>query len=609
MQKKYLILIKIFFILIIFFLFFNYIIINLNTFYYNILIILNLFNIIDFIGSTENFINIIITNIYNLNLSNLFNYLFLTKLDYILYTIKDIFFKIFFNLNIIDLLLSLLPQEQIFSYFYFIFNKLIIIIKFLSLKSLSSSYLIFINDNLINLITNNNINIFICYIFIKILLKIKIIIIILTKIFITNFNKILLNFFNKIIIHSFTSIVPLIKLKFINSNNKVIFLIYNYILNYDVFKNINFIFTSIFNIVVIFVSFNYYFNCLYYFTINIFVNYLYKLTNLFFYFLSVLTQLSLIFKEYIFTFFSSSYFFAFWSQFFPKGWGSWNKEFLLNILVEIKELVSLNFVSYNQFIIFKVLIIILLNLFIIIFIFNYIKNFKDKLVYLHIYPKYILYTCSFFTFSNDDSEGETEVEEEGIMAEEEGITAEAEINNNLVNEVFTAEEADLTTEENLEAENYKDIDENIGWNNLNKNFKDLSPENQILYVTNKFSLFGLNKNDNYFLINHLIASILNTTSGFKLDVDKFLINNINILINDHRKLKLNKNSFVRYKPFLINNKLESKFNPLIPYKSDDQFQYELQDLLESMEEAKNTSEDKLNSNNISNNNLLENNND
>jgi hypothetical protein len=48
------------------------------------------------------------------------------------------------------------------------------------------------------------------------------------------------------------------------------------------------------------------------------------------------------------------------------------------------------------------------------------------------------------------------------MAEEEGITAEAEINNNLVNEVFTAEEADLTTEENLEAENYKDIDENIG---------------------------------------------------------------------------------------------------------------------------------------------------
>src|SRR5882762_892355 len=299
MQKNYLILIKIFFILIIFFLFFNYIIINLNTFYYNILIILNLFNIIDLIGSTENFINIIITNIYNLNLSNLFNYLFLTKLDYILYTIKDISFKFFFNLNIIDLLLSLLPQEQIFSYFYFIFNKLLIIIKFFSLKSLSSSYLIFL------------INIFIYYILNKILLKIKIIIIILTKIFITNFNKILLNFFNKIIIHSFTSIVPLIKLKIINSNNKFIFLIYNYILNYDVFKNINFIFTSIFNIVVIFVSFNYYFNCLYYFTINIFVNYLYKLTNLFFYFLSVLTQLSLIFKEYIFTFFSSSYFFAF----------------------------------------------------------------------------------------------------------------------------------------------------------------------------------------------------------------------------------------------------------------------------------------------------------
>src|SRR6267154_1884205 len=136
MQKKYLILIliQILFILIIFFGFFNYIVIYLNTFYY----------------------------------------------------------------NFIDLLLNLLPQEQTFSYFDFIYNKLLFIKKFLSLKSLSSSYLIFINDKLINLITNNNlnINIFICYIFIKILLKIKIIIIILTKIFIINTNKLLFQIIN-----------------------------------------------------------------------------------------------------------------------------------------------------------------------------------------------------------------------------------------------------------------------------------------------------------------------------------------------------------------------------------------------------------------------------
>jgi len=162
MQKKYLILIliQILFILIIFFGFFNYIVIYLNTFYY----------------------------------------------------------------NFIDLLLNLLPQEQTFSYFDFIYNKLLFIKKFLSLKSLSSSYLIFINDKLINLITNNNlnINIFICYIFIKILLKIKIIIIILTKIFITNTNKILLNFLNKIILFSFTSIVSVMKRQIIISNNKFI---------------------------------------------------------------------------------------------------------------------------------------------------------------------------------------------------------------------------------------------------------------------------------------------------------------------------------------------------------------------------------------------------
>jgi len=179
----------------------------------------------------------------------------------------------------------------------------------------------------------------------------------------------------------------------------------------------------------------------------------------------VLTQLLLTFEEYLFTYFSSSYLCAFLSRSLGEPL---DKEFLLQILVEIQELVSLSFLFLNKFIIFKILVIILLSLFIIIFVYNSIKNFKDKLVYLHIYPKYILYTCSFFSFSNDDSEVETDIEAEAeaeveAETETEGITAEAEINNNnLVNEVLTAEESDLPEEENLEEENYKDIDENLG---------------------------------------------------------------------------------------------------------------------------------------------------
>lgn len=105
---------------------------------------------------------------------------------------------------------------------------------------------------------------------------------------------------------------------------------------------------------------------------------------------------------------------------------------------------------------------------------------------------------------------------------------------------------------------------------------------------------------NPFLIQHFIASILTNTSGNRDDVYKFLNDNLNTIINSRRNTQLNKHSFIRFRPFLLNNSATSSFSSVVPYQPDDGYAYELQDLLDSMEEAKKTFASELLKNNNDN---------
>jgi hypothetical protein len=98
------------------------------------------------------------------------------------------------------------------------------------------------------------------------------------------------------------------------------------------------------------------------------------------------------------------------------------------------------------------------------------------------------------------------------------------------------------------------------------NFKDLTMQDKMNYIKYKFELKGLDSND--FLTQHFSNSLLSNTSGTKLDVDNFLNTNLNILLNDHRNTQLNKHSFVRFKPFILNNKAKSYYSPILPYIHD-----------------------------------------
>jgi hypothetical protein len=90
-------------------------------------------------------------------------------------------------------------------------------------------------------------------------------------------------------------------------------------------------------------------------------------------------------------------------------------------------------------------------------------------------------------------------------------------------------------------------------------------------------LKGLNTNS--FLSNYFIQAILNNTSGSKIDVDKFLNQNLNTILNDQRNIQLNQNSFVRIRPLLLNNSeslnlqnLQTKsFQSVVPFKPMNDF--------------------------------------
>lgn len=93
--------------------------------------------------------------------------------------------------------------------------------------------------------------------------------------------------------------------------------------------------------------------------------------------------------------------------------------------------------------------------------------------------------------------------------------------------------------------------ENTGWDNIHIPFGNLTDMDKETYIQNKMELKGLNTNS--FLINYFIQAILNNTSGSKIDVDNFLNQNLNTILNDQRNIQLNQHSFVRIKPLLLNN--------------------------------------------------------
>src|ERR1700677_2217560 len=127
------------------------------------------------------------------------------------------------------------------------------------------------------------------------------------------------------------------------------------------------------------------------------------------------------------------------------------------------------------------------------------------------------------------------------------------------------------------------------------NFKNITVTNKNKYISNMMASKGLEINP--FLINYFIGAILNNTSGNKIDVDNFLNTNLNTIMNDQRNLQLNKHSFVRYKPFLLNNSSTSYNSSVLPYVPDDAFAYELKEELEAMKEAQNTATNEVKNNN------------
>ena len=127
------------------------------------------------------------------------------------------------------------------------------------------------------------------------------------------------------------------------------------------------------------------------------------------------------------------------------------------------------------------------------------------------------------------------------------------------------------------------------------NFKNITVHNKNKYISNMIESKGLDINP--FLINYFIEAILNNTSGNKIDVDNFLNTNLNTIMNDQRNLQLNKHSYVRYKPFLLNNSTTSYNSSILPYIPDDAFAYELKEELEAMKEAQITATNEVKNNN------------
>jgi hypothetical protein len=98
------------------------------------------------------------------------------------------------------------------------------------------------------------------------------------------------------------------------------------------------------------------------------------------------------------------------------------------------------------------------------------------------------------------------------------------------------------------------------------NFNNLSPLERQTFVERKIKLKGLTSN--IYLVEYFIQAILNkVSSGSQLDVEKYLNKDLDTIVKDNRNIQLNKHSFVRIRPFLLNNSNNSGFPSVVPYKS------------------------------------------
>jgi len=127
------------------------------------------------------------------------------------------------------------------------------------------------------------------------------------------------------------------------------------------------------------------------------------------------------------------------------------------------------------------------------------------------------------------------------------------------------DQANLQSE--IDSDDESCIDENKGWDNIHSSFGDLTSKNQEIYIKNKMELKGLDTNP--FLVNYFLKAIL--TSWVKIDVDYFLNQNLNTILNDQRNIQLNQHSFVRIRPLLLNNSNQSPFQSIIPFKPMNDF--------------------------------------
>lgn len=122
---------------------------------------------------------------------------------------------------------------------------------------------------------------------------------------------------------------------------------------------------------------------------------------------------------------------------------------------------------------------------------------------------------------------------------------------------------------NSDSESLNSIDENKGWADIQTSFENLTDKDKEIYIQNKMELKGLNTNS--FLSNYFIQTILTNTSGSKKDVDNFLNKNLNTILNDQRNIQLNRHSFIRIRPLLLNNSNQSPFQSTVPFKPMDDF--------------------------------------
>jgi len=98
------------------------------------------------------------------------------------------------------------------------------------------------------------------------------------------------------------------------------------------------------------------------------------------------------------------------------------------------------------------------------------------------------------------------------------------------------------------------------------NFSNLSLQERYTFVESKIKLKGLISSN--YLVEYFITAIFNNvTSGSQLDVENYLNKDLDILLKDNRNSQLNKHSFVRIRPFLLNNSNNSGFPSVVPYKS------------------------------------------